>query len=84
MSVFSCGCPGDLLDRNGNNLSPSILFGGKPDILFDAGLEAGQCCGRSPKQLKTREKTVYTMHIGGFVAQEKIVSRQDKSVEGGR
>ena len=63
----------DLLDRNGNNLSPSFLFGGKPDILFDAGLEAGQCCGRSPKQLKTREKTVYTMHIGGFVAQEKIV-----------
>jgi len=63
----------ELLDRNGNNVSPSSLFRGKPDILFDAAPEVGQCCGRSPKQLKTREKTVYTMHIGGFIAQEKIV-----------
>ena len=63
----------NFLNSTEKKLSPSFIFKNKQEVLFDAGLEVEQCCDKSPKQFKTKRKTVYTMHIGVFSAYEKIM-----------
>jgi hypothetical protein len=63
----------NVLDKTQNYLSPYILFNKQPAVLFDVDNNVRHCCGKRLKQYKTKTKTVYTMHIGGFTACEKRV-----------
>lgn len=65
-------CLDDELSRLVGRWSPAFLFAGPPTAHFD--LEGENCprCSRPLRVLKTRRRSVVTLHIGKFVAAETI------------
>ena len=60
------------LDRAANCLCASSLFAESPFVHFRPETETCPCCGERLKVRKSREKTVFTLHLGEFTANETI------------
>ncbi len=62
-----------LLDRMLQAISPAMLFVDKPTIPFTPKRKFCPCCNAKLKVQKTREKEVFTLHIGGFETCETVL-----------
>ena len=62
----------EILNRLIDNCLPFSLFAQKPIIKFESKIRTCPFCGTPLSVQKTRSKTVFTLHIGGFRAIEKI------------
>jgi hypothetical protein len=60
------------LDRATNYFCASYLFAESPIVHFRPETETCPCCGEHLKVRKSREKTVFTLHLGEFTANETI------------
>jgi hypothetical protein len=63
-------CLADELRRFVGRWSPASLFAEPPTVHF--GLERKDCCSKPLKVLKTKQRSVVTLHIGRFIAAETI------------
>lgn len=61
------------LDRMLQATLPAVLFANKPTIPFTPELKYCPCCNAKLKVQKTREKEVFTLHIGGFQTCETVL-----------
>jgi len=64
------GCLSDQLNNFVGKLSPAYLFAQPPTVYF--GPEQKDCCSKPLKVLKTKRRSVVTLHIGRFTAAETI------------
>jgi len=62
-----------ILDETRESLSSQFLFKQMPEVSFDAYEDVRTCCGKRLKRYKTKDRKVYTMHIGRFSAHERMV-----------
>lgn len=60
------------LDRAVNCFSSSYLFEKLPTVTFKPEIQICPNCGKHFNVQKSREKTVFTLHLGGFVSKETI------------
>jgi hypothetical protein len=60
------------LDRAANYFYASYLFAKSPLVHFKPEIKTCPCCGEHLKVRKSREKTVFTLHLGEFTANETI------------
>ncbi|NQU63950.1 MAG: transposase [SAR324 cluster bacterium] len=60
------------IDRATNYFSASYLFAESPIVHFRPETETCPCCEEHLKVRKSREKTVFTLHLGKFTANETI------------
>ena len=62
-----------LLDRMLQATLPAVLFADKPTIPFMPELKLCPYCHAHLKVQKTREKDVFTLHIGAFQTHETVL-----------
>lgn len=67
-----------VLDGMFYTFTSSSLFENKPVIHFKPKIGTCPCCKEALKVYKSRQKTVYTLHLGGFTATETIVECQNQ------
>lgn len=68
-----------ILTRAINSFSASYLFEKSPTINFKPEIKTCPCCGAHLKVRKTREKTVFTLHLGEFTSNETIYECRNKN-----
>lgn len=66
-----------LLDRQRSSFSPLLLFKIEPPVVFRDVRTTCPSCLKTLKVRKSRKKTVYTLHLGGFVSNETITECQN-------
>jgi hypothetical protein len=62
----------DELSRFVGHWSPAFLFAEPPTVHFGLERKECSCCSKPIKVLKTRRRSVVTLHIGPFIAAETI------------